>query len=212
MRHTPPIRLLLIDDHYVVRMGIAAVLGLEKDFAIAGEAEDAASALALYRSNPPDVTLLDLRMPGAGGLEILRQIRAEFPGARVIVLTSSDLEEDVFRSMDAGAAGYLLKTASREEMASAVRTVHAGLRAISPEAKSRLSEHARRRALSPREVEVLDYVRRGLSNRDIAIAMGVTEHTAKAHVKAILSKLDAADRTEAVAIAFGIGLLKVESE
>jgi DNA-binding NarL/FixJ family response regulator len=207
---TVPIRLLLVDDHFLVRMGLVAVLGLEKDLVVAGEAEDTESALERFRAVKPDVTLLDIRMPGAGGLETLRRIRTEQAEARVIMLTTSDLEEDVFQSLEAGAAGYLLKTAQRAEIAVAIRRVHAGGRAIPAKVEARLAEHRQHRALSPRELEVLDFLRRGLSNRDIGVALGVTEHTAKAHVKAILIKLEAADRTEAVAAGFQRGLLKIE--
>jgi DNA-binding NarL/FixJ family response regulator len=203
------IRLLLVDDHLVVRMGLAAVLALEPDFMIAGEAEDAESALLQFRTLMPEVTLLDLRMPGAGGLDALRNIRAEYPNARVIMLTTSELEEDIFQAIEAGAAGYLPKTAQRAELADAIRRVHAGGRAVPEPLNARLAERAQRRSLSPRELEVLDYLRRGLSNKDIGVALGVSEHTAKAHVKAILAKLDAADRAEAVANGFERGLLQV---
>jgi DNA-binding NarL/FixJ family response regulator len=201
------IRLLLVDDHLVVRMGLAAVLALESDFVIVGEAEDAESALAQFRALAPDITLLDVRMPGASGVEALRSIRAECPEARVIMLTTSELEEDIFQAIEAGAAGYLLKTAQRAELAEGIRRVRAGGRAIPAPLAARLAERAQRRSLSPRELEVLDYLRRGLSNKDIALALGVTEHTAKAHVKAILVKLEAADRAEAVATGFERGLL-----
>lgn len=206
-----PIRLLLVDDHLVVRMGLAAVLGLEPDFVIVGEAEDAAGALAQYRVFEPEITLLDLRMPGASGLEALRSIRAEYPEARLIMLTTSELEEDIFQAIEAGAAGYLLKTAQRAELAGAIRLVHDGGRAVPAPLEARLVERAQRRSLSPRELEVLDYLRRGLSNKDIGVALGVTEHTAKAHVKAILAKLEAADRAEAVANGFQRGLLQVDT-
>lgn len=204
-----PIRLMLVDDHLVVRMGLAAVLGLEPDFVIAGEAEDAAGALVQFRALGPDITLLDLRMPGASGVEALRSIRAEYPEARIIMLTTSELEEDIFQAIEAGAAGYLLKTAQRAELAEAIRRVQAGGRAVPPLLEARLVERAQRRSLSPRELEVLDYLRRGLSNKDIGVALGVTEHTAKAHVKAILVKLEAADRAEAVANGFQRGLLQL---
>ena len=204
-----PIRLLLVDDHLVVRMGLAAVLALEPDFVIAGEAEDAESALAQFRALAPDITLLDLRMPGASGVDALRSIRAECPEARIIMLTTSELEEDIFQAIEAGAAGYLLKTAQRAELADAIRRVQSGGRAVPAPLEARLVERAQRRSLSPRELEVLEYLRRGLSNKDIGVGLGVTEHTAKAHVKAILAKLEAADRAEAVANGFDRGLLQV---
>jgi DNA-binding NarL/FixJ family response regulator len=203
------IRLLLVDDHLVVRMGLAAVLALEPDFMLAGEAEDAESALAQFRALAPDITLLDVRMPGASGVDALRSIRAEDPAARVIMLTTSELEEDIFQAIEAGAAGYLLKTAQRAELVEGIRRVQGGGQVIPAPLEARLAERAQRRSLSPRELEVLDFLRRGLSNKDIALALGVTEHTAKAHVKAILLKLEAADRAEAVATGFERGLLHV---
>ncbi len=210
MSSSAPIRILLVDDHFLVRMGLAAVLGLEKDFVIAGESEDAESTLAQFRQSKPDVTLLDVRMPGVSGVEILKRIREIAREAKVIMLTTSDLEEDIFQALEAGASGYLLKTAQRTELAEAIRRVHSGGRAVPPNVEAKLAERAHRRALSPRELEVLDFLRRGLSNRDIGVALGVTEHTAKAHVKAILSKLESADRAEAVANGFRLGLLKLE--
>ncbi|MES2569921.1 MAG: response regulator transcription factor [Verrucomicrobiota bacterium] len=205
-----PIRLLLVDDHYFVRMGIAAVLGIETDMVVTGEAEDSEGALLQYKACHPDVTLLDLRMPGIGGLETLRLIRKWHPGARVIVLTTSGLEEDVFQALEAGAAGYLLKTAKRAEVAAAIRCVHSGGLAIPQNIVERLADRRHRKALSHRELEVLTLLRRGLSNKEIGVALGVSEHTGKAHVKAILAKLSAADRAEAVAISFRLGLLSVK--
>jgi DNA-binding NarL/FixJ family response regulator len=203
-----PIRLLLVDDHYLVRMGLIAVLSLEPDLSVVAEADDSGSAVAAFRQHVPDVTLLDVRMPGVDGIETIRQIRAEFADARIIALSTSDLEEDIFRAIEAGAAGYLLKTASRQEVATTIRTVHAGEQAISGRIAARLAERALRRRLSNREIEVLDCLRRGLSNRDIAVVLGVSPHTAKTHVKSILTKLEAADRAEAVAIGFDLGMLK----
>jgi len=208
MRGHDIISLLLVDDHYLVRMGLIAVLSLEDDFKVVGEAEDSDTAVAQFQSCHPDVTLLDLRMPGTDGIETLRRIRASFPDAKIIALSTSDLEEDIFRAIEAGARAYLLKTASREEVATTIRTVHQGEPAISEKIASRLKERAARRNLSQREIEVLDFLRRGLSNKDIGLALGFTEHTAKAHVKSILAKLEAADRAEAVAIGFDLGLLK----
>jgi DNA-binding NarL/FixJ family response regulator len=210
MSSPAPIRILLVDDHFLVRMGLAAVLALEKDFVIAGEAEDAESTLTQFRQLKPDITLLDVRMPGVSGVETLKNIREVNPDAKVIMLTTSDLEEDIFQALESGANGYLLKTAQRAELAEAIRHVHRGGQAVPPNIEAKLAERAHRRALSPRELEVLDFLRRGLSNRDIGVALGVTEHTAKAHVKAILSKLESADRAEAVANGFRLGLLKLE--
>lgn len=194
----------------MVRMGFATLLGAEKDFQIVAEAEDAAQALAAYRNFQPDVTLMDARMPGGNGIDALKQIRAEFPDARIIILTTYDLEEPVFAAFDAGAAGYLLKSIKRDELVSSVRLVHAGGRCFPVSLDRRIAERNQSRRLTPREMETLNLLRRGLSNRDIGVAMGVSENTAKAHVKAIFQKLDVADRAEAVAASYERGLLEID--
>jgi DNA-binding NarL/FixJ family response regulator len=153
---------------------------------------------------------MDVRMPGMGGVESLRAIVAECPEARVLMLTTSDLDEDVQRAIDAGASGYLLKSVSRDELVHAIREVHAGNRYIPAALQKRLTELESRRHLSTREAEVLDGMRRGLSNRDIAKSLSLSEHTIKAHVKAILDKLESADRTEAVARGYEQGLLRID--
>jgi DNA-binding NarL/FixJ family response regulator len=204
-----PIRILLVDDHSMVRMGLATILSVEKDLAVVGEAEDAEQAVAAFRECRPDVTLMDVRMPGASGAEALQRIRAEFPEARVIMLTTFDLEEMVFASLEAGASGYLLKSVKRTELIDAIRQVHAGERCFPEAMQRRLADQSAYKRLSPREMEALELVRRGLSNRDIGVALGVTENTAKAHVKAILLKLGVADRAEAVAAGFERGLLQI---
>lgn len=210
MQLPPRIRLLIADDHSVVRVGLLAVLGLEKDFEIVAEAEDGHEAVELYRSTQPDVALVDVRMPGADGIEALGRIRAEWPEARVLMLTTSELDEDLYRAMECGASGYLPKRVNRVELVRSIREVHAGRRCIPAALERRLGELNQRRQLSPRELEVLDGMRRGLSNRDIGTALDITEHTVKAHVKAILQKLEAADRAEAVGRGFEQGLLRVE--
>jgi DNA-binding NarL/FixJ family response regulator len=204
------IRILLVDDHSVVRMGLAAVLSLDEDLVIAAEAEDGAQAIEKYRVEQPDVVLMDVRMPGMGGLEALSSLRATWPGARVLMLTTSELDEDVQRAIEAGACGYLLKSVTRQELVRSIHHVHAGGRYIPAAMEQRLSQLAKRRHLSHRESEVLDGMRRGLSNRDIASALSISEHTVKAHVKAILQKLESADRAEAVARGFEQGLLRVD--
>ena len=204
------IRVLLADDHTVVRIGLAAVLALEGDIEIVAEAEDGAEAVERFRACRPDVTLLDVRMPGVDGLEALRRLHVEWPEARVLMLTTSELDDDLRRAMDLGAQGYLLKTVPRAELARAIREAHAG-RLYIPEAMARrLSELSQRRQLTARELEVLDSMRRGLTNRDIGNALDISEHTVKAHVKAILQKLEAADRAEAVGRGFEQGLLRVD--
>jgi two-component system, NarL family, response regulator len=210
MASRKPIRILLVDDHSVVRTGLAMLMGQEEDFAVVGEAEDVEQAVARFRKFRPDVTLMDIRMPGADGIEALRKIREEFPGARVVMLTTYDLDEDVFRALDAGAVGYLLKSVQHAELFDAVRRVHAGERCIPRSLETRLADREVRSRLSPRELETLDLLARGFTNREIGSALGVSERTAKAHVEAILAKLEAADRAEAVDAAYKRGLLRVE--
>lgn len=210
MDHPATIRILLVDDHSVVRMGLAAVLTLEEDLKVVAEAEDGAQALEKYPLAQPDVVMMDVRMPGMGGLEALRLLRASWPKARVVMLTTSDLDEDIQRSIDAGAAGYLQKSVTRDELVRAIHLVHAGGRYVPEATERRLRQLAGRKHLSEREVDVLDGMRRGLSNRDIATALSISEHTVKTHVKAILQKLESADRAEAVARGFEKGLLRVD--
>jgi DNA-binding NarL/FixJ family response regulator len=205
-----PIRVLLVDDHSVVRSGLAMLIGQEEDFVVLGQADDAEQAVALFRQYRPDVTLMDVRMPGADGIEALRQIRAEFPDARVIMLTTYDLDEDVFRALDAGAVGYLLKTVQHAELFAAVRRVHAGERCVPRVLEARFMDREVRSRLTPRETETLDLLARGFTNREIGVALGISERTAKAHVEAILAKLEAADRAEAVDSAYKRGLLRAE--
>lgn len=204
------IRVLLADDHIVVRIGLAAVLALEGDIDIVAEAEDGAEAVEQFRACRPDVMLLDVRMPGVDGLEALRRLRVEWPEARVLMLTTSELDDDLRRSMEFGAQGYLLKTVPRAELARAIREVHAGRQYIPEGLARRLGELSQLRQLTTRELEVLDSMRRGLTNRDIGTALDISEHTVKAHVKAILQKLEAADRAEAVGRGFEQGLLRVD--
>ena len=207
---SPSVRLLIVDDHSMVRMGLSALLGAEPDFQVVAEAEDAAQAVAAFREHQPDVTLMDARMPGGSGIEALSAIRAEFPSARVVILTTYDLEEPVFEAFDAGASGYLLKSIKRDELVAAVRLVHEGGRCFPASFDDKLARRGFEGKLSPRETSTLDLLRRGLSNKDIGVALGVSENTAKAHVRAVLRKLHAADRAEAVAAGFERGLLQVD--
>ena len=198
---------MIVDDHEVVRAGVAAVLERQPGIAIVAQAADGAEAVRLFRTHRPDVTLLDLTMPGMDGLETLRAIRQEFPHSRVIVLTVRVGDEDVHRALEAGARGYLLKTASGGELVDAIKAVHAGLRRISRAAADRLDEYPIASDLTPRELEVLRLLARGLTNKEIAAALSVSETTAKWFVKNILQKLAANDRTEAVTTAFERGIL-----
>lgn len=204
-----PVRLLLIDDHAVMRAGLANMLNANSSFKVVAGADDAQSGLALYRQHKPDVTLLDVSMPGMSGIECLRALRAEYPTARVLMLSSSDAGEDIVQALEAGACGYVSKSARPAELTTAILDAHAGKRVVSAAIESRIAEHASGTTLTAREIEVLHLLRKGLTNPDIGRILGITPRTAKAHVAAILEKLGAADRTEAVARAFERGLLKV---
>lgn len=208
--YSAPIRVLIVDDHSVVKMGLTALLGSEPDIEVIAEADDADQAIAAFRSHRPDVTLMDARMPGGSGINAMAAIRSEFTGARVIILTTYDLEEQVFEAFDKGASGYLLKSVKKKELVDAVRNVHAGGTIFPHSLEKRLADRDLKDRLSPREIDTLGLLRLGLTNRDIGITLGISENTAKAHVRAILRKLHAADRAEAVALAFERGFLKID--
>ncbi|MEI6193250.1 MAG: response regulator transcription factor [Verrucomicrobiota bacterium] len=203
-----PIRLLLTDDHAVMRAGLANMLNTNAAFRVVGEAGDCASTLDLYCTLKPDVVLLDVAMPEIDGIETLRLLRSKHPEARVLMLSSSDAEEDIIHSLHAGAAGYVSKTARPAELTAAIIACHEGKRVISPAIERRLAEHSAGSPLSQREIEVLNLLRKGMNNPDIAQLLGITRRTVKAHVAAILVKLEATDRTEAVTRGFERGLLK----
>lgn len=202
------IRILLIDDHYMVRIGLKAILSLEPDFCVAGEAEDGPTGLELFRQCSPDITLMDLRMPGMGGVEATAAILKETPDAKIIMLTTYDGDEDVYRGLKSGAKGYVLKRVHGDELVRAIKTVYAGGRYLSAEAERSLAEHSPGSELTQREREVLQYVAKGLNNKEIGDLVGCTRFTIKFHVQNILQKLGAADRTEAVATAMQRGILR----
>ena len=204
-----PIRLLLADDHAVMRSGLANMLNSNPAFRVIDEADDGPGAIEKFRTLRPDILLLDVSMPGMDGIDTLRQLRAEFPEARVLMLSSSETEEDIFQSFQAGAHGYITKTAKPAELVTAIEAVSRGEKVISPAAQRRLAEQASGTPISPREMEVLVLLRKGMSNPDIAHLLQISTRTAKAHVAALLVKLDAADRAEAVARGFERGLLKL---
>ncbi len=203
------LRLLLVDDHAVVRKGLGLLLGMDDRFKVVAEVERGDEAEAAYAEHLPDVVLMDVRMPGKDGVEALAAIRKDFPEAKVLMLTSYDLDEDVFRALDAGACGYLLKTVGHEELFEAILRVRGGGRYLPRELADRVEGRNPRAQLSPRELETLELMAKGLTNREIGVALGVTERTGKAHVEAILSKLEVADRAEAVDEAYKRGLLRV---
>lgn len=206
----PPLTLMLVDDHFVFRAGLRAVLSLRKDFKVLAEAGNAMEAVAEFRKHRPAVTLMDVRMPGASGISAVREIRAEFPDARLVMLTTFDGDEDIHRALEAGACGYLLKNVPGPELVRAIEAIGRGENYIPAEVKKRLEERASFGELTDREREVLPFVVKGLSNKEIASILKFTEFTAKAHVRSLLAKLGAADRTELVGIALQRGLVHLE--
>ena len=204
------IRILCVDDHQLLREGIAAVVEGQPDMRLVGEATNGREAVESFRRQRPDVTLMDLRMPDMNGIEAITAIRAEFPTARIIVLTTYAGDALAVEALRAGASGYLLKNLLRKELVETIRAVHAGKRRIPPEVAAEIAEHAADDALTAREIEVLRRVAAGKSNKVIAAELGISENTVKAHMQSILPKLDASDRTHAVIIALKRGILHVE--
>jgi len=205
------IRVLCVDDHPLVRKGIASILANETNIQLIAEAANGREAVDLFRKHRPDVTLMDLRMPVVDGVGATKAIRDEFPEARIIALTSYDGDQDIYRALEAGVRGYLLKEMVHTEVLRAIRTVHSGKRLIPPEVSDRLSEYFPQIALTAREVEVLALVARGLGNKEIGDQLGTAAGTVKIHVQNILSKLGAADRTHAVTLAIQRGILHLDS-
>ncbi|MCE5248078.1 MAG: response regulator transcription factor [Candidatus Polarisedimenticolia bacterium] len=202
-----PVRVLCVDDHPLVRKGVAAILAAEPDMVLVAEAADGESALAAYREHRPDVVLMDLRLPGADGIETTARIRAEHPEARVIVLTSYSGDQDIYRALEAGVRGYLLKEMVHTDVVRAIRAAMAGKRFLPPEVSQKLGEFLPDTALTPREIEVVTLVAKGLANKEIAAQLGTSEGTIKVHVQNILRRLDARDRTHAVTIAVRRGIV-----
>ena len=205
-----PIRVLAVDDHPLIRAGVVAFLATEPDLQVVAEAANGEEALEQYRELRPDIVLMDLSMPVMDGLSATRAILDEFPDASVIVLTTYDGDEDIHRALDAGARGYLLKDMVAADVLNVIRTVHGGRRGIPHAVAAKLAEHTPRIPLTPREAEVLSLVAKGLSNAEVAARIGRTEGTVKVHLKNILQKLDASDRTEAVTTALRRGFIRLD--
>ncbi|HEY4355899.1 MAG TPA: response regulator transcription factor [Acidobacteriaceae bacterium] len=204
-----PIRIMCVDDHPVVRDGLRAMIECEPDMAFVGHAPNAAEAIAQFRQHRPDITLMDLRLPGADGTDAVVSIRGEFPKARIIMLTTSDGDADIHRAMRAGASAYVLKSMPTAELLRVVRSVHEGRRHIPPEVAARLAEYLGDDDLTVRELDVLRLIRDGYRNKQIADQLSISENTVNFHIKNLLDKLRANDRTHAVTIALRRGLLQI---
>jgi DNA-binding NarL/FixJ family response regulator len=207
---TEVLGILCVDDHPLVRKGIAAILANEKDMKLIAEAGSGAEAVEAFRKFHPDVTLMDLRMPGVDGIEATKEIRKIDPEARIIALTSYDGDQEIYRALEAGVRGYILKESVHTEIVRAIRVVHSGKRLMPPEVAERLSEHFPQVALTPREIEVLQHVAKGLGNKEIGVRLGTAAGTVKMHLQNILSKLGASDRTHAVTLAIRRGIIHID--
>jgi len=209
MTEASPIRLLVVDDHPVLREGVAAILEDRTDMVLAGEARDGAEAVARFRELRPDVVLMDLQMPVMNGVEAILAIRAEFPNARILVLTTYAGDAQAVRALKAGATGYLLKSSLRTEMLDAIHNVHRGRRHVHGDVAAEIALHVTDESLSEREIAVLNLVANGKANKEIAHALSLSEETVKAHLKNIFAKLDVADRTHAVTVAARRGMIEL---
>jgi DNA-binding NarL/FixJ family response regulator len=209
MSTTPRIRVFCVDDHPLMREGIAAVIRNESDIQLVAEASTGHEAIQGFREHQPDVTLMDVRMPDMGGIDALLAIRTEFADARVIMLTTFEGDAEIQHALEAGAQGYMLKSMPRKQLVDMIRKVHAGKKQIPPEVAVRLIEHIGDEMLSKREVEVLQKVAGGNRNSDIAALLFISEETVKGHIKHIMEKLGASDRTEAVAVGIRRGIIRL---
>ena len=204
------LKIMLVDDHYLVRMGLASVIALEPDLTICAEAASGEQAIAMYRAKRPDVTLMDLRLPGMSGVQATQLIRTEFPEARIIILSTFVSDDQICEALHAGALAYLVKSVARDELIQAIRKAAAGRRHVPPDVGDRLAEWMSHAALSGRELDVLRLLVKGRRNREIASALDITEGTVKLHVSSILGKLRVTDRTEAATVALRRGIVQLD--
>jgi DNA-binding NarL/FixJ family response regulator len=209
MVRADPIRILSVEDHPIFREGLATIIGSQKDMVLVAQAANAVEAMAEFRLHRPDITLMDLRLPGTNGTDTLIAIRGEFPRAHIIMLTTSDGDGEIQRAMRSGASAYILKSMPKDELLNVVRSVHAGRRHIPPEVAARLAEHLGDEDLTTRELEVLRLIRDGYRNKQIADQLAIAETTVNFHIKNLVDKLGANDRTHAVTIALRRGLLQI---
>ena len=205
-----PIRILVADDHLVYRIGIRNLIGSVAGFEVVGEASDGLQAIELYRKLKPDVLLLDLRMPQKSGIEVVRAIRKEWNDARILIVTSYQTEEEIFQVLEAGALGYILKDMGRETLVEAIRSVYARGKWLSPNIQRQFTDRALRQQLTAREMEVIRLLARGLTNKEIGNVYGISASTVKNHVNSLLTKLEVADRTEAVSFCLARGIVRPE--
>jgi DNA-binding NarL/FixJ family response regulator len=208
---TNPIRILVVEDHHVVRQGLVALLNTVPDMIVVAEGADGKQAVDLFRQHEPDVTLMDLRMPNMGGVDAVVQIRQDYPAARIIVLTTFDGDEDIYRALQAGARAYLLKGMFGEELMDAIRAVHAGKSRIPAAVAERLANRMGGPGLTPRELDVLRLIVLGNSNKEIGEGLRISEATVKTHINNILSKLGVTDRTQATTTALQRGIVHLDS-
>jgi DNA-binding NarL/FixJ family response regulator len=209
MVEVKPIRIMSVEDHPVFREGLGTIIGSQTDMLLVSQAANAVEAIAEFRRHRPDVTLMDLRLPGTNGTDTLIAIRGEFPQARIIMLTTSDSDGEIQRALRAGAAAYLLKSMPKHELLNVIRSVHSGHRYVPPDVAARLAEHLGEENLTTRELEVLRLIRDGYRNKQIADQLAIAETTVNFHIKNLVDKLGANDRTHALTIALRRGLLQI---